>query len=1083
MGEFILKTKIYPDTDLSNFIERNHLVSLLLKHSNKNLIAITAGAGYGKTTLVKEFLLKNSLNYGWYKLDEYDSNPYIFLSYFINAIKSKENRFGNASLELIDSIKSELSLKSNIKNILNTLTKTIINDFVTNVKNNFYIVLDDLHKLPKDEWCELLFNKIFENIPANLHFIITSREKLPFNTGYINSKRMLYSLDTAELKFNKEEITELSKNIYKHTPSETELKQIAKKSGGWITGMHMLFQSGNFNQLENVNFVNESVYNFFAEDIFASLEDRIKNFLLRTCLLENFTDKTCDFILNIKNSDRILSKLISCNVFISKDINFEKNKPVFHYNYQELFRDFLFNKLNESVNETERKKLFKKTSEYYLLTNDFINTINFCLLSGDFKNSTDLILKNIQSVISEGNISYAEKWLEKLPTEIIEKNAYLLYYKGNIEKTVYGNSAKAIEYYIKALDIKTKDEKITVKATSQIAEININKGKNDEAEKILKPLLKKTRLKESKAHLLYWIAAVHYSKSDYNEALKIFLESLSISNEIDLKTLKTDIMNSLGNIYLIQGNFTKSLFYYENVLNFTNNIFHKFTTLTNIIQLYSHSGKYSEAYKALNDAKEMENLYPANFFKINYLLASSHFYVLLGDYTKTIEIMKEFLALAREKNIPYYIYLSYLNLGYCYLYSFNTQKAEQYISLASEFKRDLSDTENIDLELSEAILKKENGISNDVFNKIENAYKHFSDNNLVYNKVQAGLQLAECYYKKANFEKSKKFLEESLSTASENEYYSLIQNELFYKREIYDFAIESGIQTEFIKEVFYNTAELLNSNWISEEYRNTLSERINTFYDINIECFGELKIKIRGKEIPDEKWIRKTRKLIFAYIVLNQKKNITKDVITGLFYPESSQENADNIFHQTISNIRSIFTVEQKASNNTLKLQYISYADKIIKLNQDYFYYVDVYEFEKLYKQSGSFGLKEEDKIKIIEKAVYLYKGDFLPGYYQTWCEDFREKFRDMFIQLLKIAINIFENRKDLFSLEKYLNLLISYEPYETDYYYNYIESVTNNRGIVKGKMKLKELLKVYNKESGEELPQSIMNKILKLLS
>jgi hypothetical protein len=234
---------------------------------------------------------------------------------------------------------------------------------------------------------------------------------------------------------------------------------------------------------------------------------------------------------------------------------------------------------------------------------------------------------------------------------------------------------------------------------------------------------------------------------------------------------------------------------------------------------------------------------------------------------------------------------------------------------------------------------------------------------MLYDKAHADLHLADYYLETEKYDKTLKHITASIEAVNKKEYNSLFQKEILFKRNVFDFIVENKINPEMMSTVYYRVLDLQRYDWVSDKFAMRLNRDIDKFYDIKVTTFGGLNIKIRGKSIPDELWVRKIRKLIFAYIILNHKKNLTKDNLIELFYPESTPENADNIFHQTLSNIRSIIRketdfyipVSKSGKWTTLNIpSYISYHKQILSLNPNYLYYIDAFEFESFCKKSTS---------------------------------------------------------------------------------------------------------------------------------
>lgn len=119
--------------------------------------------------------------------------------------------------------------------------------------------------------------------------------------------------------------------------------------------------------------------------------------------------------------------------------------------------------------------------------------------------------------------------------------------------------------------------------------------------------------------------------------------------------------------------------------------------------------------------------------------------------------------------------------------------------------------------------------------------------------------------------------------------------------------------------------------------------------------------------------MRKIRKLIFIYILLS-KKTITKDSLIDLFYPDSDPENATSIFHQTLSNIRSIikWAIKGDKKDKSLVPEFVIYEGQRITLNTDFIYYIDAFEFERLYNKATGQSVKGRKRSHYL-KRLFLY--------------------------------------------------------------------------------------------------------------
>lgn len=1076
----ILQTKILPEKTPGGLIARERPFGILKENADRKVIAVVGGAGYGKTTLIKEFLNRTNRKYCWYRIDESDDNLLKFIVYIISSIRLLYPGFGEAALKLSDSIKPIGTGKKTTDIIINSIGTALVNDAVKNIKDEIYLVLDDLHLLPKDEWVKKIMLFFSDNLPDNFHIIITSREHLTFETGKLKAKRKYIELLNKDLKLSAEEFTSLAKHTYNFKLEPYEADIINNKIGGWITGLHLYLQSDT--DKSNIILRDEvlpgALYEYFAEDIFASLDDPTRKFLVETSMLEDFTAGTCDHLLNTTGCDKALNELLRRNIFIEKSENTDSVEPLF--NYQQLFKDFLQMKFDEALSKEEKLSLMNKYGDYYLFVNEPMKAIRFYLEAENYDKAVELILSNINEAGETGNLDIADKWLRALPEYIANKNPYIIYYKACHYKIVSGDLERALEYFYRAIKLfeNQNEKKFLIRSYTLIADILISTGKTQEALKMLNPLLKEVKDAESKVYLMYYKAIAYYHLSEFAKAQELLEKTLEMANTSNLSGIKNAILNTLGNISLVRGDYSQALFYYEIVVSKITNIYNKFETLLNIVQTLANSGKFDKARKALDEAENIKYTYPASFFQLNFLTSALELYFTAGDYEKTIEICNELLLDSLDRNLNNYIFLSYLTIARCQYYLKDYKKAGETLKYASEYIDEQNETDSLYFEFWGTIINKELKLRKNMEQKLKEHSRLFGSKDMHYEQAYCMYQLADFYYKNGSYEKAEHMLVESLNLAEENDYSFKLQREVFLNRELFDFAIENNIKQTFIFDIFGCVFRALSIEWLSSECRKRLQDEISALYDIRLSLFGIPEIYVRGSLIPDSAWLRKNRKFIFIYIILNQKHSLTKDQLLIEFYPDSNPENADNIFYQLMSNIRSVLKVyKNEKSNKSLQPELLTYHDKILKLNPDYFYYADINEFEEHYRALKD-NISEEERFLHLKNAIALYRGDFLEGAYEAWTDELRIKYQNIYYSLLKEIIKLLKQKNEPEEIIKYSELQLKSDNLDDEAYINILESEAKLKNAVNVGLRIRQIMAVYKKELNEEPPENLKSKI-----
>ena len=167
MSSPILATKLYIPPPRSKIVLRSRLIERLNEglSSGRKLTLISASAGFGKTTLVIEWVASCGRPVAWLSLDEGDNDPASFLTYLVAALQTNIANIGKGVLAILQSPQPPP-----IESIL-----TVLLNEITTLSDNFVLVLDDYHVLdskPVDEALTFLL----EHLPPRMHLVITTRE-------------------------------------------------------------------------------------------------------------------------------------------------------------------------------------------------------------------------------------------------------------------------------------------------------------------------------------------------------------------------------------------------------------------------------------------------------------------------------------------------------------------------------------------------------------------------------------------------------------------------------------------------------------------------------------------------------------------------------------------------------------------------------------------------------------------------------------------------------------------------------------------------------------------------------------------
>lgn len=1086
----IAETRIISAKPQSNIIKRTALLNKIDENLHKSLILIYAPAGYGKTTLIQDFIATKRLKFAWVQIHSEMNDFYTFFTYLVYSLKKTNPDFGSITLDLINDYRNRLQFSKNKGRIITDIATAFINEFYKSFTEDLFIVLDKMRFIQNSEWLNPAFKIIFDTIPGNMHFIITSRQVPDINIALLQAKRNICKINAGNLSFTRDEMNELLWQTYGIKCSPKDIEILNMVTGGWITGIHLILQDYGKefgkNNLEKL-IITENIFDYFTEDIFNALSADVKDFLLNTSLLETFSAKQCDEIFSTGNSKKIIDELIRKNVFIRQEpVTAPGSGQV--YSYQVLFKSFLENKLSASRSSGEIKRLYSVIADHFNEHKETDNAVKYLILSGRIKEAAEIMKLNFRDYFDSGRFDMLWYWINNTDEKLVLSDPFLLFYKSLMVRLYKGSYDEFVPLIEKALASAQKagSKELLVRCYLSKFRHLIITGSSGEAIKGIRKILRGELSPENKAKFEYLAAFGYFQNAEYDSSIKSLDSAQKALQESHSGTLKihVDICNLYGHIYLIRGEFAKSVIYYEQVIKQDAPLTVRFEAYCNLILLYAQSGRFERSKFYIDKVKEITDRISTPNYMLSYLSACQSFCFELGDYHACIKILEEINTLAAQVNHKYYIFLSYSLLGDCYYYLDKLSVSEDYYDLAFKFVNEENEHEKVQYALTKALLLKKSTMDPSLLEVLLEAYNYYSLHKFTYSKTQAALHLADYFAKTGDNENSIKYLKESLDAGESREYNSFLQRELLEMRYLFDLAIANNISKKYIKTLIEDVKVNIISKHVSAEGLERAAELTETLNDIKLVTFGKDEIRARGRLIDDKEWSKKKFKMIFIYLLLTPKMQVSKDVVIDLFFGDTQIESAENIFYQSVSRIRSLvkindvkFSTGKTGKKNNPVYSILLYEDKSLKINPDSAVYADCLELENIYRSTGRHN-DGEAKLQAMKKGVNLYTGEFLEGNYETWIEELRSKYKSYFTGISEELIKMLYRSNDFSEALLYSENLLKYDRYNLEAMEFSIKSYNRLDKLNIAREKLEHFKKEYSKEFGEPLPSSFSEKI-----
>ncbi|MBI3175270.1 MAG: helix-turn-helix transcriptional regulator [Chloroflexi bacterium] len=418
----ILATKLYILPLPPKVVTRPRLIKQLTEglFIGRKLTLISAPAGFGKSTLVSEWIASCERPVAWLSLDENDNDPARFLVYFIAALQTI---WPNLGAEILNMLQAPQLFP------IDSVLTALLNEIAT-IPNDFILVLDDYHLVDTKSIDEAL-TFLIDHLPPQMHLVITTREDPSLPIPRLRARNQLTELRAADLRFITSEAAEFFDQVMGLNPSTEDIATLESRTEGWIAGLQLAALS--LKGQEDVHgfiqaFAGDHRYivDYLIEEVLQRQPEPIRNFLLQTSILERLNGSLCDAVIGNhpegtfqQGGKSKLEQLQRGNLFL---IPLDDKRD--WYRYHHLFADVLrMHLITEQPDQVH--VLHRRASEWYEQNGSANDAIRHALAAKDFERAADLMERGIPIMRSSRQESTLLGWLQALPEKLIRHRPVL----------------------------------------------------------------------------------------------------------------------------------------------------------------------------------------------------------------------------------------------------------------------------------------------------------------------------------------------------------------------------------------------------------------------------------------------------------------------------------------------------------------------------------------------------------------------------------------------------------------------------------------------------------------------------------
>lgn len=414
----LLTTKLYMPPPRPNLVPRPDLLRRLDEglQPGKRLILVSAPAGYGKTTLVSNWLRGNPASFAWLSMDEGDEDPMRFLQYCVAALQ-----------QIVPHLRQDLPdiLQGMPQAPPDILVNLLINELAGHMAP-FVLALDDFHVVHAQPVLEMIA-LLLERMPSQMHLVLLTRTDPPLPLSRLRARNQLVDIRAEQLRFRPDEVSVFLNQVMGLDLPAGDIAAMEARTEGWIAGLQLaaiamqssLGVPGRPDTHRFVSAFTGSQYyimDYLAEEVLKLQPERVRTFLLQTSILNRMCGPLCEAVVAADPAEPVdgqamLEALEQMNLFLVR-LDDERR----WYRYHHLFADVLNRHLEHSFPH-QLTELHRRASRWHESSGLISEAIRHALLAGEQDRAAQLVEDNGCPLIMRGESTTLLHWIDAVQSQ------------------------------------------------------------------------------------------------------------------------------------------------------------------------------------------------------------------------------------------------------------------------------------------------------------------------------------------------------------------------------------------------------------------------------------------------------------------------------------------------------------------------------------------------------------------------------------------------------------------------------------------------------------------------------------------
>lgn len=426
MAEPLLTTKFFPPPPRAQIVPRTHLVARLedgLRQGRK-LALVSAPAGFGKTTLVREVCRRLGYETAWLSLDAPDNDPLRFWRYVVAALRRVTPAIGELAQGML-----EAHQPPPVENVLTSL----LNDLAER-SDALLLILDDYQAIDNPA-IHAELNFLIDHLSPQVHIVITTRADPPLALARRRGRLEMIEVRAADLRFTRAESLTFLNSIMKLELSAQDVDVLVRRTEGWVAGLQMaglamqgILQAPQSESAADAlpedlhNFVlsfagdDQYIGDYLLEEVLQHQPAEVQAFLLRTSLLERFNAELCAQVTGSTPAacQRFLDQLDHANLFL---VPLDNRQSWFRYH--RLFGELLQRQFRQTIEPLAEKDLHLAASRWFEQNALWGEAFEHAMRAEDMPRAAGLLFTASSDMLMSDQLRPIRDWARRIPLEVV----------------------------------------------------------------------------------------------------------------------------------------------------------------------------------------------------------------------------------------------------------------------------------------------------------------------------------------------------------------------------------------------------------------------------------------------------------------------------------------------------------------------------------------------------------------------------------------------------------------------------------------------------------------------------------------